>query len=552
MRIREFQSLNSLDLTGDYAIIIGHGVPEGLETNGKTTPWNEVYTTIKEACPQRAFVLACYSPMEEEIVGFNAPIDAKAGALLISWMIHSSLESIKQINFCVEDIVTAQSEMKYPLNRYLYFVHGYFGSNDDFLTMRNWFIANNIEYSYSEIRYFDYFEHYGLQLPDDLLQINALHYTTSISEYATHFAYELTDLPSGSHVSIVSHSMGGIITREMLGLYRDHLDTEGITIDKVITLGTPNHGTWIANPINSWAFVLSLMGGVFGNYGQYWPSPVYYSVCPISPLIINLNADPMSYSYDIEWYTGAGIDTLLSPLVYAIHFDQSDPLVAVGRAHLSFGTTITSETYDGISHMGLIQNDGSSGTFFDVLSWLCAGDDDDGDGLTNDAELYTWNTNPYDYDSDNDALSDFEEVIEYNTDPNNPNSDGDAINDGTEIAWNYDPLDSSSPIQASSLIQSWQVDESLISVTARSLAEVSKVEFYVQYKDSSGTWTSYQYKGSDSSAPFTKSWTFPSGYAGVRIMIKAYNSGNIYLGCDIAYQYIDTGGGKPGGDPVPI
>jgi len=234
--------------------------------------------------------------------------------------------------------------------------------------------------------------------------------------------------------------------------------------------------------------------------------------------------------------------------------DQSDPLVAVGLAHLPFSPTICeSVTYDGISHMGLIQNDGSSGTFSDVFSWLSAGDDDDGDGLTNDAELYVWNTNPNDSDSDNDGLSDFVEVTgTYHTNPNNPNTDGDAIDDGTEIAWGYNPLDSSSPIQASTLIQSWQVDESTISVTARSLTGVSKVEFYVQYKDSLGTWTSYQYKGTDSSAPFIKSWTFSSGYVAVRIMVKAYNSGNVYLGCDVAYQSIDTGGGKPGGDPVPI
>ncbi len=76
------------------------------------------------------------------------------------------------------------------------------------------------------------------------------------------------------------------------------------------------------------------------------------------------------------------------------------------------------------------------------------------------------------------------------------------------------------------------------------------MEFYVQYKSSSGSWTAYQYKGTDTSAPFTSSWTFASGYVAVRIMVKAYNSGNIYLGCDVAYQSISTGG-KPGGDPVP-
>ncbi len=384
--------------------------------------------------------------------------------------------------------------------------------------------------------------------------IDALHQITSVSEYANNFADELLNLPAGSHVSIVAHSLGGIITRELLGLHREDLDAAGVLIDKVITLGTPNLGTWIANQAHPWAVILTLIGGIIGSYGQYWPSPVFYSVNPLSLLIYNLNADPLSYSYGIDWYSAAGFDPLMTALTISIHFDQSDGLVAVGRAHLPFSSTMCeSVTYDGIDHMGLIQNTSSNGTFSDVFSWLCSGDDSDGDGLTNDAELYVWHTSPSNADSDSDGLSDYDEIFEHDTDPNNPNSDGDAVNDGTEIGWGYDPLDSSSPIQASSLIQSWQVDGSSISVTAQSLTGVSKVKFYVQYKNELGTWTSYQYKGTDYSAPFTKSWTFSSGYVAVRIMVKAYNSGNVYLGCDVAYQSIDTGGGgKPGGDPVPI
>ncbi|TFH05871.1 MAG: hypothetical protein E4H14_11900 [Candidatus Thorarchaeota archaeon] len=350
---------------------------------------------------------------------------------------------------------------------------------------------------------------------------------------------------------IVAHSLGGIITREALMLHRDDLDTAGISIDKVITLGTPNHGTWLANPANQWATLLTLIGGII-NYGQYWPSPVFHSVSPFSPLILDLNSYyPLDESDGIEWYTAAGYDPIMSLLTFSIHFDSSDPLVAVGKAHLSFTGVQESVTYDGIGHMGLINYDGTGGTFLDVFSWLCTGEDYDGDGLTDDAERYTWNTNPYDADCDNDGLTDYEELVVYNTNPYNPNSDGDAITDGTEIAWNYDPLDSSSPIQASSLIQSMLiVSGSTVTVTARSLTGVTKVQFYAQYKNYLGTWTSYQLIGTDYSAPFRKTWTIPTGYIAIRVMVKAYNSGNIYLGCDVAYQSISTGGG--GGDPVPI
>jgi hypothetical protein len=293
---------------------------------------------------------------------------------------------------------------------------------------------------------------------------------------------------------------------------------------------------------------LTLIGGAI-NHEELWPSLVFYSMNPLSPLILNLNADPLSYSYGIEWYTAAGWDPVMSALAYFIHYDLSDPLVAVGMAHLSFSEE--SVTYDGIDHIGLIQNSGSAGSFSDVCNWLCSGDDYDGDGLTGDAELYTWGTNPTVTDSDNDGLSDYEEVVDYKTNPNNPNTDGDAIDDGTEVDWNYDPLDSTSPIQALSLIESMQLySGSILSVTARGLTGVDKVWFYAQYKDYWGTWTSYQLISIDTSAPFIKSWVLPTGYTAVRVKVEAYNSGNIYLGCDTAYMTLGGGGG--GDEPVPI
>ncbi len=151
VRVRNLESLDTLDANGDYLIIIGHGIPEGLETNGTTIPWDEVYADIREAGPERAFVLACYSPVDEDIIGFNAPIDAKAGAMLISWMIGNSLEPEKQSNFPVDDAIRAQREMRNLLNRYVYFVHGYFGNNLDFHTMVGRLNDSGILRSYSEI-----------------------------------------------------------------------------------------------------------------------------------------------------------------------------------------------------------------------------------------------------------------------------------------------------------------------------------------------------------------------------------------------------------------
>ena len=87
--------------------------------------------------------------------------------------------------------------------------------------------------------------------------------------------------------------------------------------------------------------------------------------------------------------------------------------------------------------------------------------------------------------------------------------------------------------------------------SARGLTGVTKVWFYAQYKDYWGTWTSYQLISIDNSAPFIKSWVLPTGYTAVRVKVEAYNSGNVYLGCDTAYMTLGGGGGG-GGDPVPI
>ena len=89
-----------------------------------------------------------------------------------------------------------------------------------------------------------------------------------------------------------------------------------------------------------------------------------------------------------------------------------------------------------------------------------------------------------------------------------------------------------------------------VTVIARSLTGVTKVKFYAQYKNYLGTWTAYQLKYTDISIPFSKTWSIPTGSVAIRVMVKAYNSGNVYLGCDVAYQSISTGGG--GGKPVPI
>ncbi|MBR9911255.1 MAG: hypothetical protein GYB33_12980 [Gammaproteobacteria bacterium] len=65
--------------------------------------------------------------------------------------------------------------------------------------------------------------------------------------------------------------------------------------------------------------------------------------------------------------------------------------------------------------------------------------DADGDGLGDDEEVNTWNTDPLDPDSDDDGLLDGVE-IRLGTDPNDTDSDDDGIDDQTEVNNGTDPL----------------------------------------------------------------------------------------------------------------
>ena len=65
--------------------------------------------------------------------------------------------------------------------------------------------------------------------------------------------------------------------------------------------------------------------------------------------------------------------------------------------------------------------------------------DDDGDGLSHDAEVYLYGTDPADSDSDDDGLSDYEEVKTYGTDPMDPDCDDDGRSDSEEVVAGFDP-----------------------------------------------------------------------------------------------------------------
>lgn len=67
--------------------------------------------------------------------------------------------------------------------------------------------------------------------------------------------------------------------------------------------------------------------------------------------------------------------------------------------------------------------------------------DTDGDGLNDGAEVNQYGTNPRQQDTDNDTLLDGAEVNEHNTSPTNADTDNDGAPDGVEIAAGTNPIE---------------------------------------------------------------------------------------------------------------
>ncbi|MGY5853705.1 MAG: hypothetical protein RTU92_09085 [Candidatus Thorarchaeota archaeon] len=215
--------------------------------------------------------------------------------------------------------------------------------------------------------------------------------------------------------------------------------------------------------------------------------------------------------------------------------------------------TIGTNPVDDDSDADMMPDDWELEYSLDPLDDADAMIDSDSDGLLNWRE-YDEGTNPLDDDTDDDTLLDGAELDQHGTEPLAWSTDADILHDGQEIAWGYDPNDSSDPIPASQLISTAWSKSSTGFVRANDYDTVEYVKVYVKYKTSFGTWTSYYHVGTDYTptyyGDYYVTWTIPSGYVQMKVYVKAYDDENHYLGSDVQYVTISSGGG--GGDPPPL
>lgn len=546
------EGISTVPQNAEVLVIIGHGGPAGLESEDGLIDWDSLYADILCLQPQKTMVLACDAPtvLKSNIYGFPGMIDAEAGALLTVWQIMMSIIPEATPGLPINRVINSQRAMRNPLSSAIYFVHGYFGSDTEWVDMATYLAAAGELTPYTYADTFDYFEDFPGWNQNDVHNID-----DSISTFAINFANKLiSSLPANTQVDIVAHSMGGLIVREMIRLRSAALRAAKIGIGTVITLGTPHYGTWMALPatelpqaaVNLW----------FALHGQCWWSPTLYRMLPTSYFLSDLNGNPATYGSGIDWNAIAGANLYYSLLMWDVHEEYSDGIVPVSSALPSFsGWELGSTT---CFHPELISDPTYQRSYSYVAGWLHGSADSDNDDLLDGVERFVYSTDPYDADSDNDGLEDGDEVLVYGTNPANSNTDGDALTDGVEVAWGYSPTDVNSPIPASSLIYSaTYIGGSKANVYINYYTPMSHIKVYVKYYW--GSWGSYillatiygypnPNYGTPSEPRYRVTWyNVPSYATRFQVKVEAYHASLGYLGSDSQIAMI-PGGGGPGPD----
>jgi len=242
--------LDIVPLNSEAIALVGHGHLDGVEVRETLVPWEQVINRLTDLHPQTIMLLACDSPsnIDAGIFGFTGQIDAEAGGLLSAWKVLQKISSDATKRVPLEQAVEAQMKMTHPLNSYVYFVHGYFGNDEGFNLMKSYLRSMGVEsrYGVNRFRNFSYWEPHWELYGDDFDTWDdfmwEMHSSYTVTDYADDFAYKLIDEHEGEHgvhIDIVAHSLGGLITREMLRNWHQAFEYYGIKIGRVITLGTP-------------------------------------------------------------------------------------------------------------------------------------------------------------------------------------------------------------------------------------------------------------------------------------------------------------------------
>ncbi len=82
-----------------------------------------------------------------------------------------------------------------------------------------------------------------------------------IEQHASEVATRLAELPSPRKLSFVSHSLGGLIVRQLFALDAPWRST----MSRVVMLAPPNHGASLASALDRGGLLRNIMGPSFGQ-----------------------------------------------------------------------------------------------------------------------------------------------------------------------------------------------------------------------------------------------------------------------------------------------
>jgi len=210
-------------------------------------------------------------------------------------------------------------------NKSLIFLHGYGASSGSFATWNNTSLFSGY---YNRVVAINYYWDGINPKPSNYIGNDSIFTKdTNISEIIDKLYYFINSTFNTTTLDFMCHSMGGLVTRGLICKYYQNLTANGIYIDDVLTLGTPNQGSLAAayycgthpfvhliNFLIYLRYFLHTENPLVSIIGMYISRHVMevttqlYQIRLNSPLYETLmvGGDETPYSENITWSTIAG------------------------------------------------------------------------------------------------------------------------------------------------------------------------------------------------------------------------------------------------------
>jgi hypothetical protein len=197
-------------------------------------------------------------------------------------------------------------------------VHGFVGKKSFMEEIEQSFCEAPFDKIYKKVLNFSlYSSRYGLDLskPYDITTpIYSKGLKETLSNYLlTQITTELKHEQSKIILDIYAHSLGGLVTRAMI---RYLFNEKRIVIKNVVLLGTPNHGTRLAQKImtipadllmNALNIIFEIPSGELDRNNLVFFRSQFMQLLPKSPFLKALNKPLLKKEQSIQWITVRGL-----------------------------------------------------------------------------------------------------------------------------------------------------------------------------------------------------------------------------------------------------